>query len=360
MIRRLQKLTTEISDGIPSAYHKDLEDRLAIVWGERKRHRSRDKPQPKAKTESDYRKNRARTLYLKVQDKNAFFFLPFVLAYSPRACADIKIIQVDQLLNYGRDQVYVDKTKELIEGMAIRRGFSTNPIYLAFMKEIFPEGSRKPEAIVEAVDLTTRQNSTVAPVTSISSPNSPTTIPGIPLNDPVQQHKVLEHASLQGIADVFNKYICDVIKGEIFHINGTTYLKAAITMTFPQWAILDCVMSLVIHESKVEDLAKALFNVQVVSERNVRYLILPGGVRVTPNPDLTLKGVPDQAIIHVFGLEVYAAVAASSLREQELVEGVKLAQGVSMILPKNSSDKGVVNLTLGIKGAVQIRNKIYP
>ncbi|KAF4627054.1 hypothetical protein G7Y89_g11104 [Cudoniella acicularis] len=312
MMQRLLHLATEISDGIPSSYHNKLEERLAVAWGER---RKRNRQPSRAETEKSTRENRARDFYLRVQDMDCLLFLPFVLAYSPRACADIKITEIAGLKNYRRDKVHVDtsgKTKGLIESIAITRGFAKNITYLAFIKKIFPEGSNELEESVEAIDLTTQQNSVVSPVIPTSCANllplnetqsGPTTITEIPLNDLVQQRKVLGHALLQGIADVFNEYICDVVGGDIFQSNGTTYVKAAITMTFPKWAILDCVMSLVIHESKVGDLAKALFNVQVVSEGNVRCLLLPGGVRATPNTDLTLKGVPDETIIRVFGFE---------------------------------------------------------
>jgi hypothetical protein len=112
------------------------------------------------------------------------------------------------------------------------------------------------------------------------------------------------HASQQGIADVFNKKICDAIKGDTIEHNGTTYLRGAITMSFPMWVMYDCIMTLAIHESKVEYFAKVLFNIQVVSRRHVRSLIFPGGVEVAPSPELTVKGVSDAAIMDVFGPEI--------------------------------------------------------
>ena len=70
-------------------------------------------------------------------------FLPFILAYSPRACVDLKITELAKLREYGQEQVQVDgstKTKELIEGMAMRRGFSQNLSYLKFVSTIFHQG----------------------------------------------------------------------------------------------------------------------------------------------------------------------------------------------------------------------------
>jgi len=119
-------------------------------------------------------------------------------------------------------------------------------------------------------------------------------------------------------------------------------------------------MTLAIHESKVEDLAKALFNVQVESRGQVRSLILPGGVKVAPSPELTVKGVPYDALLDVFGPEIYDAVIASNMREEEVADGVDVPQCVSMILPASSRDTVVINLTLETLRAIQISNKIFP
>jgi len=179
---------------------------------------------------------------------------------------------------------------------------------------------------------------------------------------------VLKHALQQGIADVFNKDICDAIRGDIVQLNGTTYLKAAVTMSFSNWAIDDCVMTLAIHESRVEDLAKALFNVQIESTRHVQSFAIPGGARVVlplPSPELTLKGITlkgvrAEAIMAIFGPEIYTAVMTSNMRGEELAQGVEVPQGVSMILPFGSSDTIVINLTLETFSAGRIRNKIFP
>lgn len=117
-------------------------------------------------------------------------------------------------------------------------------------------------------------------------------------------------------------------------------------MAFPIWVIDDCIITLAIHESKVEDLAKALFNVQVELRGQVRSLILPGGVKVAPSPELTVKGVACGALLDVFGPEIYKAVIASNMREQEVADRVNVLQCVSIILPASSRDTVIINLTL--------------
>jgi hypothetical protein len=132
-----------ISDSIPSIYHDSLETRLTLVWKEQRRQEFRGQRQPKSKNTETTRNNRARAYYLKVQDKNYLAFLPFVLAYSSKACVDLKRAELTQL-KYGRDVVQANtETKELIEGIASRNGFSQNPNYLKFMKKMFPQSLLK-------------------------------------------------------------------------------------------------------------------------------------------------------------------------------------------------------------------------
>jgi hypothetical protein len=171
-----------------------------------------------------------------------------------------------------------------------------------------------------------------------------------------QQHLVFEKASLQGIATVFDPYVCDAIMRDTPQSGDITCLKAAVTMDFPFEGLVDCLMSLAIHESKVEYLAMALFNVQVESVGHVRYVTLTGGARLISNAEVTLKGAQDNAIISVFGPEVYKAVATSRMRKREIEEGKDITEGVSMIL---SSTGDIINLSLGVKGGVQIRTKLY-
>jgi hypothetical protein len=187
----------------------------------------------------------------------------------------------------------------------------------------------------------------------------PTAILELPSSSAVKQYRVDDLASLEGIADVFNqKNICDAIKGDPIQLNGKTYLKAAVAMSFPRWIMHDCILTLVIDESKVGDLAKALFNAQVKSQQHKWSLIFPGGSEVVPSPELIVKGGSDSAILDVFGPNICEAVLASSMREEALAGGI--AHGVSMTFPANSSDTVVINLTLETVKGSEIREKIFP
>ena len=123
-------------------------------------------------------------------------------------------------------------------------------------------------------------------------------------------------------------------------------------MSFPKWVMYDCIMTLAIHESKVADLAIALFNVQAEWQGHVRSLTFPGGIKVVSSSELTLKGVPDEVMLDVFGPEIYKAVLSSNMREKESANGTVVPQGVSMILSASSGDT-VINLILDTLRAVE-------
>lgn len=130
-------------------------------------------------------------------------------------------------------------------------------------------------------------------------------------------------------------------------------------MDFPFDGLVDCLMSLAIHQNKVEYLALALFNVHVESEGQVRYVMLNEGAKLIPNPEMTLKGARDDAILRILGVEIHEAIQASRMRKKELEEGNLVTECVSMIFTDRSDEGAVINLSLGLKDGAQIQNKLY-
>lgn len=182
----------------------------------------------------------------------------------------------------------------------------------------------------------------------------PITIPEHSSSNDVERIEVHDHTSQQGIAEVFNKDLCDVIGRDTVQCGGITLLKAAVTMSFSRWGTEDCVMTLVILESKVEYLAKSLF------AHCVGALVFPGGARALTYPAIVLKGVAADVIMRVFGSEIYTAIMTSCMRAEELTNGIGIPQGVSMILPVGSSGPVVMELILEAFRAIQIGQKIFP
>jgi hypothetical protein len=146
--------------------------------------------------------------------------------------------------------------------------------------------------------------------------------------------------------------MCGAIRRDIVWSGRIPCLKAAVIMDFPLQGLVDFLMNLAIHPSKVEYLAMALFKAQVELVGHVWYVTLIGGVRLTPNPEITLKGVSVEAIICVFDPEIHEAITASRMRKKELKEGNDLIEGVLMILTGSSDEGAIINLSLGVKGGV--------
>jgi hypothetical protein len=194
----------------------------------------------------------------------------------------------------------------------------------------------------------------------------PTAIPEIPLNNPestIRVNQTVINASLKGVANVFGEYMCRAIRRVTVQSDGIPSLKAAVTMEFPDFVLVDCVMMLEVCEREVERLVKDLFGIGVKSVMGFRHLILGKGVRLTSNtsnPEITLKGVRDEAIIHVFGPEIYRAITASRMRKRELEEERNCAtECVSMIFTSKSGEGAYINLCLDLKGGLEIRDKLY-
>jgi len=89
----------------------------------------------------------------------------------------------------------------------------------------------------------------------------------------------------------------------------------------------------------------------------VLHVVLKEGITlIIPHSEATLKGVLDEAIIKVFGPEIHDAITESPIRRRELEEKKGVTECFSMILTKNGA---IINLSLGLKGGLQIQNKLY-
>jgi hypothetical protein len=94
-----------------------------------------------------------------------------------------------------------------------------------------------------------------------------------------------------------------------------------------------------------------------------QYLILGKSVRLTSNifnPEITLKGVRDEAIIHIFSLEIYKAITVSRIRKRELKEEKNyITECVSMLFISKSGEEAYISLCLDLKRGLEIRDKLY-
>jgi hypothetical protein len=187
--------------------------------------------------------------------------------------------------------------------------------------------------------------------TSLHEPRSERNFPA------AQEQEVIGPAFLEGIPKVFDEYLGRAIRKVPAYSTGTTITMAAVTMVFPRSGLVDCLMTLDVCEQDVEHLALVLFNAKVKWVEQVLHVAVNEGITlIVPNSEATLKGVVDEAIIKVFGRDIYEAISTSRVRTRELEQGKHVTECVSMILTKNGA---FINLSLGMEGAVQIQNKLY-
>jgi hypothetical protein len=167
-----------------------------------------------------------------------------------------------------------------------------------------------------------------------------------------------EHASLEGIATVFNDHIRDIISRIPTQVNGETIWKAAVTTAFPLWGgLVNCLISLDICMLGVDYLAMALFNARISPAESLRRITFDEGpTLIVPNSESTMKGVKEEAIIKVFGAEIHEAIRISPLRRKELEQGKGLTECVSMIVTRQGA---IVNLSLDLNRGIEISRKLY-
>jgi hypothetical protein len=175
-----------------------------------------------------------------------------------------------------------------------------------------------------------------------------------------QNSGVYEEPMLQKLPAVFNPYICSAVrKIKVQNDDGTTSLKASVTMDFPRWALVDCLMSLDFDASRVNRLAQVLLGIRVESEKQFRYVYWPSGARMRLDHDIKLSCISGQAINDEFGTETYNAVLACGMRQKEADEGNILTECVSVVISEKPWDGLIVNLALGTEEGNQIRKKLY-
>ena len=170
--------------------------------------------------------------------------------------------------------------------------------------------------------------------------------------------EVAELASLEGIAAIFNKFICSVVRKVSVQTEEKAANKASVATVFPApGGPIDCLLSLDIDECGVEYLISALFDAKVRWIQGARHIVPGEQTTLTVTDcDCTLKGVSGEALMEVFGHEIYSAVSDSPMHKRELREGKRVTDCVSMILMKNWA---IVNLSLGLDRGLRIRSKLY-
>lgn len=169
------------------------------------------------------------------------------------------------------------------------------------------------------------------------------------------QGEALRYASMAGATAVFGERICDTF-ANVTTQRGDKDMRASITMEFPEWGIVDCLLSMHICKSAVSPLAKELFGAEVAwLDDSIHATLQEGLTIIVPGTELTLKGTEEAIILDIFGPEPLNAIKATPIRGEEVRQGKSKTECVSMIL---TGDGAVINLALGLEGGMQIQKKL--
>ena len=118
-------------------------------------------------------------------------------------------------------------------------------------------------------------------------------------------------------------------------------------------------MSIEVTENKVEHLADKLFGVHLETNAGLRYLYLPRGAKVLPNPNFTLRGCQHDTISPFFGPETYRAITANPYYQDEVKQGYDYTDCVSMLISQRASEGATFLLSLAPMEGTVIKNKLY-
>ncbi|KAI0571624.1 hypothetical protein Alg215_10286 [Pyrenophora tritici-repentis] len=139
---------------IPSRYHKDLEDRLAVAFKPQTPHlrQARDPRQPlggtsrSRETRIRHKRKKAQIVYQYVSENAPHTFLPFILSTSPNACESFDPYRFCQSRKAEREVLLDNNVIRLFASIAEKHGFTQNPEYQNLVTKIFPNISLKETA----------------------------------------------------------------------------------------------------------------------------------------------------------------------------------------------------------------------
>lgn len=172
---------------------------------------------------------------------------------------------------------------------------------------------------------------------------------------------VLVNASLVETTDLLPSYLSAAIKRNPDPSTMNRFV-AAVALTFPNAPVTDkfgCQMTLEVTENKVEYIARELFGVHLETTAGLRYVYLPGGAKVLPNPTITLRGCRYDTPESIFGPETYNAITASPAFQDDIKRSRDRTDSVSMLISHEAREGAVIFASLGPREGTLIKNKLY-
>lgn len=151
--RRYEQISKDLGRHreIPSRYHKDLEDRLAVAFKPQTPHlrQARGPRQPlrgtsrSRETRTRHKRKKAQIVYQYVSENAPHIFLPFILSTSPNACESFDPYHFCQSRKAEREVLLNNSVIRLFGSIAERHEFTQSPEYQNLVTKISPNTSLK-------------------------------------------------------------------------------------------------------------------------------------------------------------------------------------------------------------------------
>jgi hypothetical protein len=219
-----------------------------------------------------------------------------------------------------------------------------------------PEHEMKPIVISDSEDLPTTSANTMSPIVPSSSTviyHSGDQSAQVAHHNPdsfAETEQILVNASLAETTKLYPPYLSSAVRRIRDPANPNEFV-AAISMKFADSQMnikTDCEMALEIAANKVEHMAMELFNAHLETIEGLRYIYLPGGAKVWPNPNLTLQGCKRDVVSSMFGSETSNAIMVTHAYQMEVKQGLDRTDCISMEISQGADTAGLVFLRLGL------------
>lgn len=135
----VQEYNTTGIPRVPGKIRTNLKDRLILTWGTNSR---------RTVPSTNWRNDRARNVYLEVQDSNPHLFLAFLSVVSPTVCSTPNFQKIVTKLLSSDKQIPVElklntDAKDFFGSIAAEETLTDKPRYIEFVKALFPEGLQR-------------------------------------------------------------------------------------------------------------------------------------------------------------------------------------------------------------------------
>ncbi|KAI0836102.1 hypothetical protein F5Y06DRAFT_305446 [Hypoxylon sp. FL0890] len=170
--------------------------------------------------------------------------------------------------------------------------------------------------------------------------------------------EVLVISPLEVIDNVLPQELADAIVRTV-HPLDRNFQISDLSMNIPVDSTT-CNFSMGISFEKAPYLIQELFKVRLEIKLGLRYISLPGGLEVLPDPKFTLRQCSPNAIPLVFGPRITEAIQQSPVYLEDKAERRRRTRSVWANISANAGEKINVNLSLGLVHGTMIAEELFP